>query len=133
MAYITIAELDRLGITPDALCDVSNTAKLEAIEAASSEADSYISSRYVTPLATVPLVVKFHVARLASAMLIDGRGRQVDGDDRTIDMMRAAAIKFFERVSSGVATLGPTEVAPAVIESPDVDSDDDRGWSRGSV
>ena len=130
MAYITLAELDQYGINRAAICDVSDADKLAAIEAASSEADAYISSRYTTALTTVPRVLKFHVARLASAIIMDGRGRAVDGDDETIDMMRKNAIQFFERVSSGKATLGPAEVEPEAIESPFFESEDDRGYGR---
>lgn len=131
--YITLDELADFGAPPAALRGIDETVKLKAILAASSEADSYLQARYGTPLTLVPDVLKKHIARLASADLLDRRGRSPDGDDKLISDYRNDAIRYFQSVAKGLATLGPVETAPAHTTAPDVDSECDRGWSRERV
>lgn len=132
-AYITLDELADLGAPPAALRGIDEAVKQKAILAASSEADSYLQARYGTPLTLVPEALKKHIARLASADLLDRRGRSPDGDDKLISDYRNDAIRYFNSIAKGLATLGPTETSPSHTTAPDVESECERGWSRDRV
>jgi phage gp36-like protein len=129
-AYVTVDELEGLGINKKAIDSFSDAEKQTAIEAASSEADVYIARRVNVPLVTVPLAVKSHIARMAVFSLLSSRGMSPEKDKLVVDNYDRA-IRFFNAVGAGNVTL-PGMEAPADDpaddwQQPEVFSDEPRG------
>lgn len=137
-SYITLEELETLGINPKALGSTSDEARQAAIDAASDEVDRYVGGRVGVPLTEpIPLALKSHVARMAVFNLMSVRGMDAESDKLIVDNYNRA-IAFLTQVSKGVVTLGPV-IAPPVddpsddTEGPFLYSDLDRGYPRGWV
>jgi phage gp36-like protein len=115
MAYATDQELiDRVGI--DAVAAVSdrdgdaaieNEAVVTALDDASADIDSYLSTRYPLPLATVPGAVKRVCIDIAMYHLSGNRTTE------EVENRYKNAIAWLRDVSKGVAGLGndPVEAA----------------------
>lgn len=73
----------------------------QAIADAESAIDGYLASRYATPLATPPAVVKRLACDIARYYLYD------DHATEAVTKRYDAAIAFFRDVSAGKVTLGP--------------------------
>lgn len=136
--YVTLDELESLGINRKAISGMDDTAKQAAIDAASDEVDRYVGGRLGVPLAEpIPLALKVHVARMAVFNLMSVRGMDPDQDKLVVDNYNRA-IAFLLQVSKGVVTLGPN-VAPPLddptddLEGAETFSELDRGWSRNWV
>jgi phage gp36-like protein len=128
-AYCDKSDLTTLGIPAAALQDFSDADKDAAIEAFSSEADGYLSSRYTTPLTTWPRSLRMHVARGAVYILITQRGMNPNSlGNELIIKGYDDAISYLTKVSRGVITLPVSVTAPAVTVAPDICSDTSRGW-----
>lgn len=92
------AETKRL--TDETRSDMVDSAKLEeALVDASAEVDSYISKRYVTPLATVPRLVQSWVSAIAREMLHKSKAPQAVVDEA------ARARAHLKDVSRGLASI----------------------------
>lgn len=83
----------------------------DAIAAVSAEIDSYIGSRYPTPLNPVPKIVSYMACDMVRYYLTGAAATETD----PITMRYKNAVKFFGEVSKGVATLGgmPNEAGVA--------------------
>lgn len=79
----------------------------QAIEDAQSAIDGYLSSRYDTPMATPPAVVKRLACDIARYYLYD------DHAPETVQKRYDAAIAFFRDVSAGKVSLGPVAQSSA--------------------
>ena len=76
---------------------------VDALAQATSEADSYISQRYDTPVAAPPRVLEIHVINMACHHLAGTH-------DVMTDMIRQRyedALRWLRDISSGKARLGP--------------------------
>ncbi|WP_310609233.1 DUF1320 domain-containing protein [Limnohabitans sp.] len=81
-----------------------------AITDASGMLDGYLCGRYVTPLATVPHIVKVHTLGVARYLM-----QRVNPDERAKADFEAA-VRYFEQVSKGtIALFAPS--APATSAS----------------
>lgn len=134
-AYATRDELANLGVTAQALADVSDEAQDAALVAASELADSYLGSRFELPLTAWSSDIKRHVCAIASWDLLAGtRGFSPEaGSNVTVRMRYEDAIKWFEQVSKNQVT--PAGVvdssAPASTRGPAsafATSAPKRGW-----
>lgn len=76
-----------------------------AIEYAQSEAESYIAQKYPLPLPSVPLVVKSKVLDIAVYRLFLRRGIRVGTADDVVLQANRDAVKYFENVALGKASL----------------------------
>lgn len=87
-------------ITPEANIRIE-----AALEQAQSEADAYIGQKYPVPLPSVPLVVMSRVLDIAVYRLFLRRGIRVGTADEVVLQANRDAIKFFENVAVGKASL----------------------------
>lgn len=126
--YATVTDIANLGIAAAAIASFTTAQKDEALQAASSEADSYLSSRYELPLATWPKVLRLHVANMAAYMLLSNRGFAPDGSDQNIRDRHRDAVAWLQRVAERKATLDVASTSPAVAAVPTASSSDKRGW-----
>ncbi|MBI4804460.1 MAG: DUF1320 domain-containing protein [Desulfovibrio sp.] len=116
-----------------ALTDLENTGNmveavaLEAIARASSEADSYLSARYVVPVAVVDKVLTDVVCQIARYRLPGGQVNETDPIQERYDR----AIKWLERVANGDANL-PGMQDPAATAGDVLFSTGRRVWLRAN-
>lgn len=87
---------------------VDATVALEALNRASSEADSYLAARYPLPLAEVPPALLTAVCDMARYRLTGGMATETD----TIVERYRAAVSWLRDVAAGRAVL-PGAAAPA--------------------
>lgn len=80
MGYAEIADLDRFGINADALRDMDADTKGDALDAASSLADSYLRGRYTMPLVSWGDDLRRAVVGIAVYDLMSNRGFDEQGD-----------------------------------------------------
>jgi phage gp36-like protein len=131
--YITIAELEAFGINSAALRGITAEQKTQCILIASSELEDIAGTRFTMPFATVTVAMKMHVARAASYHLLFGRGFCPDGDNQLIRMGYEDALKYFKSIATGAVAPSPAVVSPAPIESPELTSDESRGYDSETV
>ncbi len=82
----------------------------DALTRASSDIDSYLATRHVVPLVTVPAVVKTRCVEIAYYLLC--RGNRILNDD--VKALYTDALRWLRDVSQGKASLGlPPETAEA--------------------
>lgn len=131
MAYATRTNLENLALAARALEDSTDAEITAALSAASSEADSYLASRYPSlPLLTWPEVLTLHVSGLAAWHLMKGKGFSPEAG--TKDPIRQAyedALAWLKGVASGLVTPpGVSTGSSSSSSSPDVASDEPRGF-----
>lgn len=131
-SLVTVAELALYGMNSTALAGFTTGEKEAAAEAATSEFECIVGPAYSVPLTSVPVAVKLHIARMAVFHLYAVRGFSPDGRDAVILDNYDRAIAFAKQVQKGQQVLSPTETSSTRIESPQVDSDDERGWESSS-
>ncbi len=123
--YATIADMESFGLNARALVGIAPSAIQSCLDAASSIADSYLSSRYPSPpLTGWPIALRYHVVNVAQYMVVSGHiGFNPDGSHEEIRARYSDAIKFFEGISRGTVTLIAAETSPARGAAPSVLSD----------
>jgi phage gp36-like protein len=129
--YATRENLEQLALAAAAFSGVSDDDVDAALIAASSEADSYLASRYgdSLPLATWPLSLRQNICKLAAWNLMCAIGFQPgDNSHVAIQINYDAAVKWFTGVSMGRISLAIADTSPRHGYSPYVSSDDDRGF-----
>jgi phage gp36-like protein len=129
--YVTITELQRLGIPGDAYAGKSNADLNAALLAASVVADSYISKRYTLPLVSWGDDLRYHVAQLASLTLLVNRGfRPGSGADEVAVDAKNDARQWFRDVATGLVELAEcVDSTPTVDEQgAQVGSDEPMSW-----
>jgi phage gp36-like protein len=140
--YATVADLGRYGINEDALSDIDPADKLDAIVAASREADNYLADQYTLPLSAAGIVLTQKVAIIAAYNLLAVRGYNPElGGDATLEARKNDAIKWLSDVAAGRivagvtdSSTGSTPSAGAASSRPRVISSSSRGYSsRGLV
>jgi phage gp36-like protein len=93
----------------------------DALDAASTQMDGYMSERFDLPLATPPSWGKRICIDLAMYILADSGGTATE----TIEKRNDAAVKFMEGVSRGLVGLGlPTPQMPQGDESGEIKGGD---------
>ena len=119
-AYISVDELENLGIHPQAIALFDDAQKEGAILAASDEADAYIRQVTGVPFVNPPLALKVHVAKMAVYHLMSVRGMDPDSDKLIVDNYERA-IRFFTAVAKRTVAL-PGMTPPADDPSDDLDA-----------
>lgn len=112
MAYLTIQELPRFGVSIKILEDFDDDEIQTAIDIASSEADTYLSAYYESELTTYPAALKKHVGSAVLKHLLDTRGRSPLGEDKLIDDNYASALSFYKALQKSEQHLPDTATAP---------------------
>lgn len=128
MAYITEAELAQYGVNERVLRDFSSAQITSAIDAASSEADSYLSAGYEVPLTTYPIALKLHVARATVYHLFTVRGPSPTGSDQVITDNYDRAIRYYRDLQKNLVNIPDTETEPDREENVVVYTTTKRGW-----
>jgi phage gp36-like protein len=129
--YATKSDLEQLALPPRALEGVADADINAALIAASSEADSYIATRYPLPLATWPKVLSLHVAAMAAWHLKRGEGFQPEADGSIENPIRTGyedALAWLTKLAKGLVSLSPAETSPAAGDRPAAASDEPRGF-----
>lgn len=97
--------------------EVDEAVALEALERASSEADSYLSVRYRVPVVVVDKVLIDAVCQIARYRLTGGPANETD----PIQARYSEAVAWLRRISKGEANLpgmvDPAETAGSVLFS----------------
>lgn len=138
-AYITITELEELGVNAKALTALTTQQKNTAIEAASGMADSYMRNRYPVPLtaavADIDMGLKIAVAGIAAYLGLKARGFAPSSPDDLIVKGYDDGMKHLAKLASGMASLdiSTDPPSPEVDATPMVDSDDLRGFGTDWV
>lgn len=92
---------EREGVVTDAVESRVNAALLES----SSEADSYLAQRYVTPVLIVPEVLKTKVLDVVIYRLLLRRGIRPGSADESLETQGKAAMTWFRDVATGKASI----------------------------
>lgn len=122
--YATPTELIAAVSDPQLVADLTGASEPDiaaitrALESASSEIDSYLATRYILPLATVPDRLRELCIDIAFYKLLNFRPL---GDIEDTRRRYTDAIKFLERLADGKVSLGlPTsEAASATVAGTD--------------
>lgn len=131
MAYATRTDLTTHGLSSAALGSISTTAQDAALDAASRVADSYLRTRYATPVTGYGVDLTRAVCSIAAWDLLSVRGFDPQrGGDEAVRLRAEDALRWLRDVSSGKAHLaGVTESEseswPELIGAV---SDEARGW-----
>lgn len=113
MAYATLTEFTRFGLPTPALSGVSDDDKTAALSAASSVADSYLATRYSTPLSSWGDDLRRAVCHIASWDLLVRRGfNPDDAANQAVRMRHKDAIAWLENVSANRATVTGGNTSP---------------------
>ncbi len=108
-SYITEAELRTLGGDGRLFNNASQESLDTAMEAASAEADTYLSASYTVPLTTVSPALKLHVARAALYHFLSTNGFNPNGPDDVIERNYDRALNFYKALQKSQQAL-PNEV-----------------------
>lgn len=128
--YATSDELFEI-VPAEALDGFTEEQLNRALQVASSEIDSLISTRHADPLTAWPDAVRLHTCKMAFYHLMGGRGRAPDsgGPDDLITKGYDDGIRWATKVGMGKANLGSAG-SPSPVAVPSVYSDTDRGYGR---
>lgn len=128
MAYITRDEFENLGASDRILARFSDDRIDLAMEAASSEADTYFCGAFSeTPLEEIPLAVKMHVARAALYHLLSPNFSP-DADNQIVLVNYDNAKAFYKAVQKSQQNLPQSQTVPTRDECVVVSSNVRRGW-----
>lgn len=132
MAYATRTELYALGVSADALANVSTTAQDTALETASGVVDSYLRGRYGTPFSSpYPPELTEKTCHIAAWNLMTTRGFAPTGMDQAVYDRYKDAILWLRDVAKGLvvldhsadATTTQQEAAPLIYSEDAIDWD----------
>lgn len=135
-AYITIAELESLGVNSAALAGLTTDQKNAAIVASSGEADNHMRNRYPVPLeAPIDDALKLHIAAHAGYTALRMRGFNPQNIDEAIREGHQDAVRYFEKLASGKVSLNISvdPPAPEVDGAPIIESWETRGFESDFV
>lgn len=123
------ADLQRCGVPPDALRDISEEEQDVALTQASGYAHSRLAQRYRLPLLHVGDDLKQIVCILAAYRLLVFRGLNPDASgNEGIKTLYTEAKQTLTDVAMGRATLDVVDTSPEPTEAPDVGSAPTRGF-----
>jgi phage gp36-like protein len=134
MPYATRADFTKHGLPADALADVPTESQDAALDAASSEADTYLANVFTLPLiAPFPPILVQQVCAIAAWNLLTTVGFDPqNGADSAVKSRCEDARRWLERISTSRATLvGAVDSSdpPEVVEGGVfVVSAPSRGW-----
>ena len=128
--YITRSELDKYGISPNALGEVEEETIESMIELCTAEADSWIRTRYTAPLTEpIDLAIKKAVTARVVYDLLAHRGFSPDSDDDVVTSRNNAALNFYRSIANGMAQLDVTDAQTGDDPYPIASGDPSRGWN----
>jgi len=112
--YATTTDLTRLGLPSAALSGVATDAQEDALDAASSLADGYLSSRFGLPLSAWGDDLRMCVSRIAAYDLMVTRGYAPEaGRDDQLRLRHEDAMRWLRDVASGIVAIqGVTDATP---------------------
>jgi phage gp36-like protein len=92
---------EREGVVTDSVESRVTATLLES----SSEADSYLAQRYITPVLSVPEVLKTKVLDVVVYRLLLRRGIRPGSADESLETQGKAALAWFRDVATGKASI----------------------------
>lgn len=112
--YATTTDLTRLGLPSAALSGVATETQEDALDAASSLADGYLSSRFGLPLSAWGDDLRGCVCKLAAYDLMVTRGYSPQtGPDENLRLRHEDAMRWLRDVASGIVAIqGVTDATP---------------------
>lgn len=112
--YATTTDLTRLGLPAAALTTVPTETQEDALDAASSLADGYLTSRYALPLSAWGDDLRGCVCKLAAYDVMVTRGYSPEaGRDDQLRLRHEDAMRWLRDVATGVVALyGVTDATP---------------------
>lgn len=113
--YAEPGDLDRYGAPEDSYAGLTLEQKADKLLAATSEAESHLAAAYTLPLTAWGDSLRYHVARMATAAIMDRRGIDPEGADNYFGLMRKQAIDWLKMVATG-KTRPPEIVDSATAE-----------------
>jgi phage gp36-like protein len=127
--YATAADFARLGLPTAATEGMDEATITGHLEAASARADDYLAAQFRLPLTVWTDSLRENVCSIAAWTLLKTRGFNPEGMDEAVETGFKEAIRWFERVASGLVALRVTDTsATSVPFEPAFESDDLRGW-----
>jgi phage gp36-like protein len=121
----------RLGVPNEATEEIPPQDIVEACIVTSDEADGYLGGGYVLPITAWSDDLRLHAAKATAYHLLNGRGRQPEGPDDTVDDGYKSAIRWLEGVAARrIRPAGIVDSTPEVFEAGSVGivSTAPRGW-----
>lgn len=132
MNYATRAQLEKYGIAPEIIADISNDDIDDMIEAASRVADSYLQIKYELPLSAVGLDVTIAVCEICSYKILTAfKLFAPQTNDFAVWQDRYNnAIRWFEGITTGKVTPTGVTSADSTLDGLVIISSDEspRGW-----
>lgn len=131
MSYATRTDLTTHGLSSAAIGSISTTAQDAALDAASATADSYLRTRYSTPVTGYGVDLTRAVCSISAWDLLSVRGYDPQrGGDEAVRLRAEDALRWLRDVSSGKAALSgiaesESEAWPEYLGAV---SDEARGW-----
>lgn len=128
--YATVAELAIYGVPAASLASFTDPEKLNALDAASATADSYLSAAFRLPLTAWDTSITKAVCQIAACDLLRARGyNPASGGDPAIQAAHDSAMAWLRDISQGRARpSGCTETPPPASSVSKVVSAAKRGW-----
>lgn len=132
MAYINSTELGQLSAIPTAVLTELETDEpgtiAVAIDAATSDANGYLASRYELPLSSPGKDVKQRVADIAAYRLMSRHGYSATNSDEDIRQRYEDAVAWFKDVARGLVTPDIPVTVPTRTKFARATSRCPRGW-----
>lgn len=129
-SYATITDLTTYGLPAAALAGIYQDQVQDALDAASTTADSYLALRFTVPYANPGADLKDAVSRIAAFNLMATRGYNPDGDAGQLRLRYEDAIRWLEKVSAGkVQPAGVPAGTESLADFGTYSQNTLRGWS----
>lgn len=104
LLYVSLADLRSNTNVAEAIRNLGDDTVIDAIAAASSEAESYISARYSLPFLTYGPDFKKAVLSIVIYDLISERGMSLEGSDANYRLRAQDARAWLKAIASGTVT-----------------------------
>jgi phage gp36-like protein len=108
--YAEPADLPAYACKAEAIQELASRKIVDALIAASSEADGYLAARYTMPIVSWDEDLRMNTAKVAASVLFNVRGADPNGPDALIFDGRNVALRWFDRVQAG-------RLSPAIVDS----------------
>lgn len=115
-SYATRADIEKYGVAPEIIVDVSNDDVDAVLEAVSRVADSYLSNRYALPLVSWGTDLTINVCEIASFRLLIAQKllAPMTNDYEVWSDRATAATRWLEGVTKGnICPTGVVSATPA--------------------
>lgn len=125
----TLEEFHSLALSEEACAGIAAVDIEACILTASSDAYSYLRSRYSLPLVTWGKDLRMAVCKIAALYVLDRRGRNTsDPADLALERAAERAVLWLKDVAANRAAADVVDTSPAATAAPRVVSNKKRGW-----